>query len=1570
VEASLLRGVKEWQMTESLFMRKIRKFKSSEIITQVKTGRPFGFGVLGAACFALSAGTLSAASDGLPRGCHEMPYVRYEAENGMSGSGAVSRTAFDFNPETTASEASNQHYIGLPVNGSYVQWAVSNAADGVALRFTLPDNATGAGVTGSLHIYVNGTYSTNVNLGSYWAWTYFVSSNPQNTPGARPRMRFDEIHFRLPSSLRPGDVLKIVKANGDAYEYGIDFVEIESIPAALTQPSGYVNVTTYGANGSDSFSDTTAFNNAWAAAKSAGTGLYIPPGKYILSSQWSLGDSSGISIQGAGIWHTELFFSTKAVGAGGIFVGENTSRLNISHLYMNSALNERHIVAGQVSNYKAFNGCFGSNSSIRNVWLNHFEAGVWMGDYTSPIQVTTGFEFVSNRVRNTYADGINFAQGSSSNTVRQCSFRDTGDDSMAVWTSNSSGAPEGHHNRFYNNTVEFTYRAGSVGIFGGYGHEIHHNILKDGIESSGIRFTEDFSGYNFTNNTGIYIYENSLIARGTSLDLWNMPRGAIEISGAGVRNLYFENNTISNSPRHAIQLRGGQSLFFTNTIISTTGLDNYNSPGGAAIRQYELGGNASFTRLVTSGIENNPEIIQETQDYTLTINNLFPVTDRSSLIVQKGGTATFGVRPSFQPSGTVTVLVSRVSGDTNISVQAGSTLFFNASNWTNYQTVTLAAGTDPDGTEASAVIQCSAVDYESTTLIATEFDPQLNHVPSAANDMAETYKGVSVAINVLTNDSDPDSDLLVIQSASNGSNGGVSFTASQATYTPNSGFHGADAFTYVVSDGRGGTATGQVAVTVHNIVVSNPYGIEIRFNGYGRSESLSNFPVLVKLSTAITNFSYSQFASPLGYDLRFTNATGRELNYEIESWDTNSTSYVWVQVPTLTNSARIWATWGAAANSEQPEYTTNGATWSGNYAGVYHAGGSGVRRDSTLNRRDGTVFGNTTNATGLIAGADAFDGDYDYVEIPSTFGLFNGTVNVTVEFWFKADKVAPSSDYQTSPVLFQGRGENAWMMTFGDGAPSNTLSMRLNQGGWVAPVSRSGIQTGRWYYCSTTYAPSGANNWKMFMDGFLVSQSRKTGSVSTEVDKNAYGGNAGEIARWFDGTMDEVRISSVARSSNWLWATWMNVVSNGAFATYGSAVGPPSLNETILVDFGNNSSWRGYSTASPDSNGNYWNSVDSSVYWSSLIDISNNMTTVNLGFDAVTGTDSYNGPAGVTAVTGPGNASTSYTNAVIDATALGSLGAKEAAFDYYTSSSFQIQGLDPTRRYSLTFFGSHKYSTDSATVYSVYSDSGYTSLVASASLNVQVPGSPWLHNSNQVVTITNLLPQTGNVLYVKYAGSGRNEGYLNALKINSQPTNGRWTFSSSAGTGGSVIGSSNGSYSAGSLATVAAQPVAYYHWGYWNGDVPADRTNSNPLTLTMDQDRAIAAVFIANITTNGVPEYWLASYGWTNNFDAASLTDTDGDGLSAWKEYKAGTDPTNSASVLRIKSAPIVTNSGIRIVWSSVTGKMYRIERSTNLLSTSWFVCASNISATPPENTSTQNLDSLRSAFYKIRLEE
>jgi len=407
-------------------------------------------------------GMLLAQSDGIPRGA-QLTYIRYESENGQYGGGATLQQAPTYDQNSIASEASNQKYVSLPSNGSYVQWTTTAVAKGVTLRFTMPDDGAGNGLSGSLSLYVGSTRVKTINLSSYWAYQYFPSgqSEPVQTysSGAKTFMRFDEVHFRLDNSIPAGSIVKIVKENGDNITYGVDFIELEDVPAALSAPTNSLNVTAYGAIPDDNNDDLAAFNACLSAAASQGKNVYIPAGRFILSDKWII-EVSNMKIQGAGIWYTELYFSTDKQFYGGIM--SSSSNVDISNFSMNTANNDRlkydeanaRIPGDMYKIYKGFMGTYGNNSKIHDVWVEHFECGMWIGGYDSPLQVTNNLTISNARIRNNYADGVNFCQGTSNSVIEYSSIRNEGDDGLAIWPNNYLNAPKEVNNIFRYCTIE------------------------------------------------------------------------------------------------------------------------------------------------------------------------------------------------------------------------------------------------------------------------------------------------------------------------------------------------------------------------------------------------------------------------------------------------------------------------------------------------------------------------------------------------------------------------------------------------------------------------------------------------------------------------------------------------------------------------------------------------------------------------------------------------------------------------------------------------------------------------------------------------------------------------------------------------------------------------------------------------------------------------------------------------------------------------------------------------------------------------------------------------------------
>ena len=111
----------------------------------------------------------------------------------------------------------------------------------------------------------------------------------------------------------------------------------------------------------------------------------------------------------------------------------------------------------------------------------------------------------------------------------------------------------------------------------------------------------------------------------------------------------------------------------------------------------------------------------------------------------------------------------------------------------------------------------------------------VNEPPEAEDDVAATDEDGAVTVDVLANDTDPDGDRLRVESVTAPAHGTAAVASDGVRYTPDADYHGADRFTYVVSDGRGETATAAVAVTVRPVndapaFESSEYDFELREN--------------------------------------------------------------------------------------------------------------------------------------------------------------------------------------------------------------------------------------------------------------------------------------------------------------------------------------------------------------------------------------------------------------------------------------------------------------------------------------------------------------------------------------------------------------------------------------------------------------------------------------------------------------------------------------------------------------------------------------------------------------------
>lgn len=584
----------------------------------------------------------------------KLGYTTYEAEQGELKNGIVKNAPSSEAEHATAREASGQAYVDLPTNAS-VSFIAQADANAVTVRYTVPD-----GESGKVEVKVNNTVIGTLDLSSKSNWQYLdnYTYHPNDdikvhdTPAADrlARFQFDEVSQLFKDAhINKGDTVTIT--NLDSTPVGIDLVDLEKAPDAIKQPENSVSITDFGAVANDGSDDYQAFMAAIESAKASKKSVYIPEGQFDFSRPISLYVPDGIKITGAGQWHTKLhFLNTEAAkyddkgyasGGGGITFEPGSKDIDLGNLSMDSNLNSRH---DEKANYKGISGTLGTGSSIHDIKIEHFEAGVWIGDYSKnkPLNYTDGLTISNATIRNNFADGVNFAQGTSNSTVINSNIRGNGDDGLATWSSHheNTNAHVAENNRFLNNTVELGWRAAGIGIFGGKGHEVANNLIKDNANWGGVRLNTVFkNSHNFDfNDTGISVHDNLLVNNGTNADTYGRVKGSIDLEEGRdyatpkkdilgeLNNIKIENNTIVNN-------------LSDQEITKTRNPKEGNIPEPANETTLTIENNHSLSVAENTSAKN----IVEVDDQSLTqaanhlgADNVITITDSSHALVSGG----------------------------------------------------------------------------------------------------------------------------------------------------------------------------------------------------------------------------------------------------------------------------------------------------------------------------------------------------------------------------------------------------------------------------------------------------------------------------------------------------------------------------------------------------------------------------------------------------------------------------------------------------------------------------------------------------------------------------------------------------------------------------------------------------------------------------------------------------------------------------------------------------------------------------------------------------------------------
>ena len=322
---------------------------------------------------------------------------------------------------------------------------------------------------------------------------------------------------------------------------------------------------------------------------------------------------------------------------------------------------------------------------------------------------------------------------------------------------------------------------------------------------------------------------------------------------------------------------------------------------------------------------------------------------------------------------------------------------------------------------------------------------------------------------------------------------------------------------------------------------------KITFDNSTQSETFADFPILVSLTSA--NIDYAKTQNQ-GQDIRFIGADGTiALSHEIEKWDETATSTLWVKVPQIEATSDADYIWMYFNNPSAADAQDAAGVWSNGYEAVYHLNDDFL--DSTSNARNATNSGSDDIAAQFADGQDFTPTD----ELRLGTWSVSGSA-LTIQAWANFDDFNQDDPRIISKAVEGDVQDHVFMLSL-SGEGERYPRMRIKTGesdssGTATLIASSGALTAeRWHMVTGRYDGS---TMRLYTDGVQAGSMSKTGNLR-ENSWETWAGNNPNItndANWgsMDGKLDEIRVSSVARSADWLAAQYKSQTNN--FNTFGA----------------------------------------------------------------------------------------------------------------------------------------------------------------------------------------------------------------------------------------------------------------------------------------------------------------------------------------------------------------------------------------------------------------------------------
>lgn len=354
---------------------------------------------------------------------------------------------------------------------------------------------------------------------------------------------------------------------------------------------------------------------------------------------------------------------------------------------------------------------------------------------------------------------------------------------------------------------------------------------------------------------------------------------------------------------------------------------------------------------------------------------------------------------------------------------------------------------------------------------------------------------------------------------------------------------------------------GQIAYAYNSSWWNTSWGFrrKITFNTTtaAPSENLTNYPAGIQINASRIDYAETKDA---GEDIRFVDANdSTELDYEIERWNESGTSVVWVEVPQIAQNSSTDYIWMYYGNSGASDNSTTTGVWDDNYIAVYHFGETaGNYSDSSNYGNDSSALSVTSRtATGKLGYApDLEQGSSNSITITAILGEVSET-HGTLEAWVNVESTPDEMHY----VWYGDSAANGWggeeevhlatSEAIGDG-----LHGMFVQANADAQAEGGTINAGSWEYIAGTYEPVSSETLAIvYENGSSVDSNASTSGLDSAQFGAAYIGRPGAAQRYYDGIIDEVRISDINRSAQWIAFTYCHIQET--CISYGSEESAP-----------------------------------------------------------------------------------------------------------------------------------------------------------------------------------------------------------------------------------------------------------------------------------------------------------------------------------------------------------------------------------------------------------------------------